>query len=171
MTKRLLFILMLGQCYVPGVWAASSAAAVSPTGSILKMVFGLVVVLTVMALVSWGVKRMMPGVSGQASAIRVVGGVSVGSRERVVVVQVADRWLVVGVAPGQVSGIANLEVGTSATFPSTYGSAEQNDHGHAPAQFAVHPVMQPLVKPFSEWLRKSAEKAKGMTGGSRHAKE
>ncbi len=171
MTKRFLFMLMLGQLYAPSVWAASSTSTMSPTGSILKMALGLVVVLAVMALVSWGVKHMMPGVNGQASAIRVVGGVSVGSRERVVVVQVADRWLVVGVAPGQVSGIANLEVGTPVMLPSTHGSTGQNDHGQASAQLAVHPIMQPLVKPFSEWLRKSAEKAQGMKGGSGHAKE
>ncbi len=171
MSKRFLCMWVLGQLYAPGVWAASNTAAVSPTGSILKMLLGLVVVLAVMILVSWGVKRMMPGISGQASAIRVVGGVSVGSRERVVVVQVADRWLVVGVAPGQVNGIANLEVGASVMSPSAHGSTEQNHHGHAPVQFAVHPVMQPLIKPFSEWLRKSAEKAKGVESGGEHATE
>ena len=40
--------------------------------------------------------------------MRVVGGVSVGTRERVVVLEVADTWLVVGVAPGQVQTLHTL---------------------------------------------------------------
>lgn len=149
--------------------AAEHAAAVSPTGGILKMVLGLAAVLAVMALVSWGVKRMMPGVGSQPSTIRVMGGVSVGSRERVVVLQVADRWIVVGVAPGQVSGIADFEVGASVMSAADHDSAAQSQQQQVSPQFAVHPAMQPLVKPFSEWLKKSAEKAKGMTGGNTHA--
>lgn len=171
MIKRFATLFLVSQIYISGAWAATSPAAVSTTGSVLKMVFGLAVVLGVMVLVSWGVKRMMPGVTGQQSGIRIVGGVSVGSRERVVVVQVADRWIVVGVAPGQVNGIANLEAGASVMTAAGIDSTMQSEQQQSPAQFAVHPAMQPLVKPFSEWLKKSAEKAKGMTGGSAHAKE
>jgi flagellar protein FliO/FliZ len=108
--KIRLHLLALSFSTLPWVaWAAD--AAISPTGGVLKMVMGLAVVLAVMALITWVLKRMMPGAGGQQSVVRIVGGVSVGSRERVVVVEVADRWIVVGVAPGQVNGIANLEIG------------------------------------------------------------
>jgi len=81
----------------------------SPTSSLLKMILGLMLVLGVMAGVAYLVKRMLPGVGHQQSTIHIVGSASVGTRERVVVLEVGDRWLVVGVAPGQVSAIANLE--------------------------------------------------------------
>ena len=123
---------------------AAEASTMSPTGSILKMVLGLGAVLAVMAFVSWIVKRMLPSAITQNTAVKVVGGVSVGSRERVVVLEVAGRWLVVGVAQGHVSAIANLEAGAD-TVDATMNASQ-----------AIHPI----AKPFSEWLKKSADNAK-----------
>jgi len=137
--------------YQTQAWAAEAAPVVSPTGSILKMVMGLAVVLAVLALVSWVVKRMMPATS-QHSAIKVVGGTSVGSRERVVVLEVADRWLVVGVAQGQVNAIANLEAGADQTLEATAASTTAQDDAIAQAALA-----NPMVKPFSAWLKKSVQ--------------
>ena len=95
----------------PSAWAAE-AAVISPAVSLFKMMLGLGLVLAVMALIAWGMKRLTPGKAGLQSVANIVGGVSVGSRERVVVIEVADRWLVVGIAPGQVSAIANLDKGS-----------------------------------------------------------
>ncbi|MDP2154228.1 MAG: flagellar biosynthetic protein FliO [Methylotenera sp.] len=90
-------------------WSADAAVQTSPTGGLLKMLLGLILVLGVMAGVAWLAKRMLPGVGHKQSTIHVVGSANVGTRERVVVLEVAGRWLVVGVAPGHVSAIANLE--------------------------------------------------------------
>ncbi|HQN64419.1 MAG TPA: flagellar biosynthetic protein FliO [Methylophilus sp.] len=163
-------VLLLGLALPIQALAASTATGISPTGSMLKMVLGLAVVLAVMALVSWAVKRMLPGAMGQQSAIRIVGGVSVGSRERVVVLEVADRWIVVGVAPGQVNGIANLEVGET-MLSEQLASHVPSNPSQSTHQPMVHPMMQPLVKPFSEWLKKSAEAASTKLGGKPDVKE
>lgn len=128
--------------------AAETTVAVSSTGSMLKMVLGLAFVLAVMALVAWVLKRMMPGIGKQQSAVRIVGGVSVGSRERVVVLEVAGRWLVVGVAPGQVSAIANLDIGVQDSL-SADGSSSENTSVIAP---------QTLATSFGQLLKKSANK-------------
>lgn len=140
------FALLALLAYQSQALAADAATVVSPTGSVLKMVMGLAVVLAVMALISWGVKRMLPSSANQQSAVKVVGGVSVGSRERVVVVEVAGRWLVVGVAQGQVSAIANLEVDSDQLATAV----AQTNNGNETATMTI-------AKPFSEWLKKSAE--------------
>lgn len=140
------------------VIAADEAAVVTPTGSVFKMILGLFIVLVVIALISWLAKRMLPNATGQNSAIKIIGGVSVGSRERVVVLEVADRWLVVGVAQGQVNAIANLEVGSNqlvASMPSENVNKQTNEEGYRHAGYA-----NPIVKPFSEWLKKSAQNIK-----------
>lgn len=159
MNIRVVLISLLGLCYQANVLAATEAMAVSPTGSILKMVMGLAVVLAVMAAISWLVKRLLPNAAGgQHSAVKVVGGVSVGSRERVVVLEVAGRWLVVGVAQGQVSAIANLEAGSdklAQTVAQESTTTKPSDETVAHAAYA-----NPLVKPFSEWLKKSAQNIK-----------
>lgn len=133
------------------LWAAE-AAVPSPTGGILKMVFGLVVVLAVMALVTWALKRMMPGVGGQQSAVRIVGGVSVGSRERIVVLEVAGRWLVVGVAPGRVNAIANLDIGADIDAGITNTDDGVSNH------HAIKAQPQTFGALLAQRLKKSATK-------------
>lgn len=91
------------------------AYASEPSSSIgmLKIVFGLCIVLAVIALVAWLLKRMLPTLGGQQSIAKVLTSISVGTREKVVVIEVADQWIVVGVAPGQVTAIANFKAMTT----------------------------------------------------------
>jgi len=87
---------------------AASTAATGSAGSLFQVLVGLMIVLGLMAGAAWVLKRM--GVAGAAGAnvARVVGGVNVGNRERVLVVEVADQWIVVGVAPGRVSALSTM---------------------------------------------------------------
>ncbi|KRB93328.1 flagellar biosynthetic protein FliO [Noviherbaspirillum sp. Root189] len=87
---------------------ATTAASTGSAGNLLQVLVGLVIVLGLMAGAAWLLKRM--GVAGAAGAnvARVVGGVNVGNRERVLVVEVADQWIVVGVAPGRVSALSTM---------------------------------------------------------------
>jgi flagellar protein FliO/FliZ len=90
--------------------AAPSAptAAPSSAGSLLQVVFGLLVVLGLLAAALWFLKRMGGGRFAPGSVVKIIGGVSVGNRERVMVVEVADQWIVIGVAPGRVSTLARM---------------------------------------------------------------
>jgi flagellar protein FliO/FliZ len=53
------------------------------------------------ALLAWLARRYLPGMGAQG-AVRVIGATMVGPRERVVVVEVEDVRLVLGVGSGQV---------------------------------------------------------------------
>jgi flagellar protein FliO/FliZ len=90
--------------------AAPSAptAAPSSAGSLLQVVFGLLVVLGLLAAALWFLKRMGGGRFAPGAVVKIIGGVSVGNRERVMVVEVADQWIVIGVAPGRVSTLASM---------------------------------------------------------------
>lgn len=133
------------------VSAAEAVAGISSTGGIVKMVFGLLVVLGVMVLATWVIKRMMPGAGGQQSVIRVVGGASVGTRERVVVLEVAGRWLVVGVAPGQVNAIANFEIDNDLSVINNENINMSNQMPQA------NTASQSFTSAFGKMLKKSAE--------------
>jgi flagellar protein FliO/FliZ len=68
-------------------------------------------VLAAIAAVAWAAKRLNPaqtGSGGPGSALRVISATAVGQRERVVLVEVGATWLVVGVAPGQVSSLHSM---------------------------------------------------------------
>ena len=51
--------------------------------------------------------------SGRPGPLRLVASQIVGQRERVVLIEVGDHWLVAGVAPGSVSALATLPKGTA----------------------------------------------------------
>lgn len=79
------------------------------TGNLVQMGLGLIAVLMLIVGLSWVVRRM-GGVTGSASgSLRVLGGLSLGTRERVILVQVGDTQLLVGVAPGRVQTLHVLE--------------------------------------------------------------
>jgi flagellar protein FliO/FliZ len=78
-------------------------------GAPLKVIFGLSVVLATIAGLAWLMKKFGQTKLSQQSIAKIVGGVNVGPREKVIVVEVAGRWLVVGVANGSVNPIANLD--------------------------------------------------------------
>jgi flagellar protein FliO/FliZ len=88
--------------------AATVTSAPSSAGSLLQVIFGLIVVLGLLAGALWVLKRVGGGRLAAGSVVKIVGGVSVGNRERVMVVEVADQWIVIGVAPGQVSKLADM---------------------------------------------------------------
>ena len=147
-------------------WAADAiaagTAAISPSGGILKMVLGLAIVLAVMALITWVLKRMMPGVGSKQSVVRIVGGVSVGSRERVVVLEIAGRLIVVGVAPGQVNRIANLEINAAQLAESVLNQNNTlNGNNFAESAFTKSSFPQGtggFTEIFAQWLNKSTRK-------------
>ena len=80
----------------PAVHAAPDTAA-----SMLTVLMSLVLILGGFIAIAWFARRYFPGMSSQG-ALKVVGSTAVGSRERVVLVEVEDTWLLLGVGGGNV---------------------------------------------------------------------
>lgn len=100
--------------YTPPPPAAVSA------GSIVQVIFSLLLVLAAVMLVAWLLKRLNLPQYGNGNVLKVVSSIAVGQRERIVLVEVNDTWLVVGVAPGQVRTLHTLPKGSA---PSVQGSS------------------------------------------------
>ncbi len=94
---------------VPGpfAFAASAPVELSTFGTLLQVVAALAVVLATIAGAAWLLRRALP-VAGGTGTVRVVGGTMVGPRERVVVVEVGDTWLVLGVTSSHVNALHTL---------------------------------------------------------------
>lgn len=90
--------------------SAIPAPIVSPVslGGMLQVLLGLGLVLAAVAGSAWLLKRFSPGQIGAGGAIKVVGGVALGPKERLVLVEIGETWLVLGVAPGQVNTLHTL---------------------------------------------------------------
>jgi flagellar protein FliO/FliZ len=96
------------------VRAADTPAAASPPGgtaAVVQMLGALGLVLAALFGALWLLRRLSGGRLAGGSPFRTVGGIAVGSRERVVLLEIGEHWLVVGVAPGSVTGIATLPRG------------------------------------------------------------
>lgn len=121
--------------------AVSQGAAVVPVspislGGMLQVLFGLLVVLAVVAATAWLLRRFSLGQHAMGGAVRVVGGVALGPRERMVLVEIGETWLVLGVAPGQVSALHTMT---------------------RPAEAQVTNVL-PVEQGFAAWLKQAMNK-------------
>ncbi len=88
-------------------------AALGKTGLALLLVIGLIL------LCSWLLRRLSAGQRLAGQPLKVRGSTMLGPRERVVIVEVADTWLVLGVAPGQVSKLHELPAPAAEVTPAT----------------------------------------------------
>jgi flagellar protein FliO/FliZ len=111
---------------------AATEPAVSAAGGLLQVFVGLVAVLLLIAATAWLAKRLGVSRGGASSLLQVVSSASVGTRERVVVVEVGGSWLVVGVAPGSVNALMTLPKGEPPAV-----------HAAAPGSFAAR--LQQLI--------------------------
>lgn len=80
----------------------------SSAASILQVFLSLSVVLGLLIAVAYALKRFGPQPMKGGANLRIVGGMSLGGRERVLVLEIGDQWLVVGAAPGRVNALATL---------------------------------------------------------------
>ena len=94
-------------CLPLAIAAQPEAPEVVPTspvgaGDMVQVTLGLFAVLVIIGGLAWVVKRMGRFQSLGSGAIQVVGGVSLSQRERIVLLQVGNEQLLIGVAPGTV---------------------------------------------------------------------
>jgi flagellar protein FliO/FliZ len=103
-------------CWLLPVRLAVAAEPVPPSPgavpgsffSLLQVVFALVLVLGAIVAVAWVLRRLGPGRATAGGLLKVVGGVMIGPKERLVVVEIGHTWLVVGVAAASVTLVHSM---------------------------------------------------------------
>ena len=78
-------------------------------GNLLEVTLGLITVLVLIFVVAWIVKRYGSFNSTVGGNLRVVGGLSLGQKERVMLVQVGEKQMLLGVSPGKVEMLCQLD--------------------------------------------------------------
>ena len=79
------------------------------SGYLVQLVVGLVFVLLCIVALAWVAKRVNRLQCSSDGSLQVLGGISMGARERVVLVQVGNEQLLLGVAPGRINMLHQLE--------------------------------------------------------------
>lgn len=93
---------------VPAVAVTAEPVRSFDATGLLQAGLGLALVLALIFLLAWAARRLGLQQSGSGRLLKVVSSVMVGQRERVVVVEIGDSWLVLGVAAGQVRALHTL---------------------------------------------------------------
>ncbi len=70
--------------------------------------------------------------------MKVIGGVALGPRERLVLVEVGDTWLVIGLVPGQIRTLHRLPKGSDFDITDATGNDTE--------------------APFKQWLKAISER-------------
>lgn len=124
---------------LPGIAAAQSNASSATTG-LIQIVAALGVVIVVMLAMAWFMKRVGGFSPLHRIPMKVISAVSLGNRERVVVVEVADQWLVLGVTPQQITMLSSLPKQEAPSLATSVAG-----------QSAIN-------NKFTDWLKASIEK-------------
>ncbi|WP_238375923.1 flagellar biosynthetic protein FliO [Ectothiorhodospira magna] len=107
---------------------AASGAATDSAAYLGQMILGLTLVIALILVLGFLLRRMGGIQSGAAGELKVLGAVSLGARERMVLVQAGKTQLLLGVAPGRVQTLhvmaEPIESGTG-TAPTTGAFAQR----------------------------------------------
>jgi flagellar protein FliO/FliZ len=92
---------------------ASQVGATSPDSSLGWAVFGqtflsLVIVVGVILMIGYALRRLSNGNLSSKRQIKVIASTMVGSKEKVVIIEVKDKWLVLGVGNGNVTRLDRM---------------------------------------------------------------
>jgi flagellar protein FliO/FliZ len=105
-----------------GPAAAADDAAGSLVAGALQTFAGLIIVLALIVGAALVVKRIAPGRFGSVNLLKLVASLPVGTRERVVIVEMGDQWLVLGVTPASIN---TLHTAPKGTLPSPPAGADR----------------------------------------------
>ncbi|MDZ7804171.1 flagellar biosynthetic protein FliO [Thiohalophilus sp.] len=121
---------LLGPCALLAAETVKSGPLTSEpigSGSYVQMVLGLLFIIALIFGMGWFIRRLGTFNSVASGNLKLLGGLSLGQREKIVLVQVGEIQLLVGVAPGQVRTLHVLDkpVSDASPQPMSSGFAEK----------------------------------------------
>jgi flagellar protein FliO/FliZ len=93
---------------VPWVAAAAETPESTPFSAALHSLAALAIVVAAIVGAAWLLRRLQSGGGASHALLKTIATTPVGPRERVVLVEIQDTWLVLGVAQGSVRMLHTL---------------------------------------------------------------
>lgn len=118
--------------------AADNSAPGIPAGTYLQATLALLLIIGLLLGATWAARKVSGGKMFGQGNMRVISGIALGPKERIVLVEVEDSWLVIGIVPGQIRTLHTLPKGMDI-------NQAQADDSRTP-------------QPFSEWLKTIRER-------------
>ncbi|MCD5993015.1 flagellar biosynthetic protein FliO [Pseudomonas sp. CDFA 602] len=118
--RRLLSVLLM----LPAlVWAAEPTAQAAPTapaqvagsvssgmgGQVAQLLFGLLLVVGLIFVLAWVMRRVQRAGPNNSQVIELVSSRAIGPRDRLVLVQVGNEQVLLGISPGSITPLHVLK--------------------------------------------------------------
>ena len=102
--------------WIPFTASAQSVAVPDtpgiPSGSMLQMLLALALIIGLLFAGAVLLRRLNGGKAfGVTGPMRIIGGLMISPRERIVLLEVDETWIVVGIVPGQIKTLHTLPKG------------------------------------------------------------
>ena len=118
-------------------WGSDSVNQGIPASTYLQATLALLLILGLLFGTAWLARKLSGGKGFGQGGMKIIGGVALGPRERIVLVEVGDTWLVIGIVPGQIRTLHQLPKGSNPELELATASTEA---------------------PFSQWLKSVKER-------------
>ena len=116
MKKVLGFVLSMPFSVLAAEPVATATAAAAPAvssgvaGQLTQLVFGLLLVLGLIYFLAWLMRRVQQaGPAGKGQVIELIGSRALGPRDRLMLVQVGNEQILLGLSPGSITALHVLK--------------------------------------------------------------
>ena len=89
--------------------AVSGNPADAGVNDLLQVIFSFSAVIGLLMFMLWGIKRWQPNLASNRSGLSVKAALSLGGRDRLVVVQAGEREILLGVSPGNITLLGDYD--------------------------------------------------------------
>ena len=108
MRRRIYILAVTVNLYTTAAFAAGDTSLSSDTSGIGSLVVALVIVAAAAAAATWVLRHWKGSIGRREGPLQLVHVIALGPRERLALVKVGGRYLVVGITPTSISRVAEL---------------------------------------------------------------
>lgn len=119
----------------------------------LSMASSFLLVIGLLAVVLYLLRRFQPGALGSGRQIQLIESLATGSRQRVVLVRVRDKDLLLGVSLQQINTLAEWPAGQGEARPSL-SPVSSRGSSNAPVTQGLPKAVVPAAEALAKFLRK-----------------
>ena len=117
--------------------AAAPAVSSGVAGQLTQLVFGLLLVLGLIFFLAWLLRRVQQaGPAGKGQVIELIGSRALGPRDRLMLVQVGNEQILLGLSPGSITALHVLkepvQVPTTEKTTPEFALRPRADSGRGP---------------------------------------
>lgn len=103
--------LLLSVLAFPGIALADSPEPGVSSTAFVQAMLGLALIIALLFLFAYMARRLLGGKGFGQGGLKLLGGVALGPKERIVLLEAGDQWLVIGIVPGQIRTLHTMPKG------------------------------------------------------------